>query len=81
MSKKKKTIEAEEEFDEDVEFETYMKPEVGIIEEEAQPKWVVDADLTQTQLKEAYKMLEKGIKIRKVALYLGIHRSKIKPVK
>ena len=84
MNKKKKggktMIKTEEEFDKEIDID--MEPGANITEKEIlQSKWIIDADLAKTQLKEAYRMLEKGIKLRKVALYLGIHRSKIKPVK
>ena len=42
------------------------------------PKWVIEADLTMEQHDGAIKLLESGMKPRKVAALFGIHRSKIR---
>ena len=44
----------------------------------SQPKWIIEGNFTDEQLKEAYRLLDSGVKIRKVALRLNIHRSKIR---
>lgn len=46
--------------------------------QKTQSKWIIDADLSNSQLEEAFKMLESGMKPRKVAFYFGFHRSKIR---
>ena len=45
-----------------------------------QPKWIIDADLNETQFAEACNLLDSGMKVRKVALRFGIHRNKIKRI-
>ena len=45
-----------------------------------QPKWDIDADLNETQFAEACELLDSGMKVRRVALRLGIHRNKIKRI-
>ena len=48
----------------------------------AHPDWVIDkgVGLTEDQLEEAFVMLEKGLKARKVALHFGFHRKHVRPV-
>lgn len=43
-----------------------------------QPKWIIDADLNEVQLGEAYELLDSGMKVRRVALKLGVHKNKIR---
>ena len=46
------------------------------------PDWIIDteAGLTEEQTEEAFQMLEKGLKHRKVAFYFGFHRKHIRPI-
>jgi len=60
-----------------------IKTEKPIISEydmvdELSSKWTINADVSATRLKKAFEMLEQGIKPRKVAAILKIHRNKIK---
>jgi len=45
-------------------------------------EWFIEGadNFTKEQLKKAHEMLESGMKPRKAALYLGIHKNKIRPI-
>jgi len=53
---------------------------VKIKTEVKKPIWIIDGEFAGEELEEAHKLLEKGVKPRKVALRLGIHKSKIRRV-
>lgn len=46
------------------------------------PDWVIDAEvgLTEEQTEEAFQLLERGLKSRKVAFRFGFHRKHIRPI-
>ena len=58
----------------------FGKKETGMAKPLPQPKWNIDADLTKAQFVEACKLLEAGMKVRRVALKFGIHKNKIRRI-
>lgn len=59
-----------------------IEDEVEVPQKSKQPKWFIEGSdsFTKEQLKKAHEILESGVKPRKAAAYLGIHRSKVRPI-
>ena len=62
----------------EVEITTIEAPKPKETKTTQPSKWVIDAELTMEQYDGAIKLLESGMKPRKVAAHFGIHRSKIR---